>query len=85
MEGVSSGMQTRFIDKCDNCFFVEALGGSGALLFDLPKELIDVVESVEMVDRLLRIWKRSKLLLFKLDIDIDLEGRFTLLVFLCKS
>ena len=61
------------------------LGGSGALLFDLPKELIDVVESVEMVDRLLRIWIRSKLLLFKLDIDIDLEGRCTLLVFLCKS
>lgn len=75
-------MATRFTD---NCLFVVALGGSGALLFDLPKELIDVVESVEMVDRLLRIWKRSKLLLFKLDIDIDLEGRFTLLLFLCKS
>ena len=52
---------------------------------DLPKELIDVVESVEMVDRLLLIWNRSKLLLFRLDMDIDLEGRFTLLVFLCKS
>lgn len=66
---------------------VATRGGSGALLFDLPKELIDVVESVEIVDRLLLIWNRSKLLLFKLDIDMDLEGRrFTwlLLVFLCK-
>ena len=94
-------MDTGFI--IDNCFdfvmlvllllllVIMAAGGRGAFRFDLPKELMDVVESVEIVDKLLRIWSRSKLLLFKLDIDIDLDGRFTLpllppppLVFLCK-
>lgn len=68
MDGVSSGIDTWFINfDVDD----DPGGGSGARRF-LPKELMEVLESVDIVDILLRAKLRSRL--FKLDIDTDLEG-----------
>ena len=68
IDGVSSGIDTWVTDG-----FFE--GGAGALFF-LPKELMDVTDPEDIVDKLVssRI-TLSKLLWFKLDMDIDLDGK----------